>query len=148
MDRSIYLYTYKLNISQGRPSMKWLWRCKWLYVAYEDREKERFMHIVSELERKEYPFVKLMIKTRIKGLLVVKVLKIRDLLSFWLPNHLYDAIISLSRLDSLEAVGMWNVEELEPNRELLALYSVGKHSTIKTGLLGLKSKYEALIKEL
>jgi hypothetical protein len=143
---SIYIYIYKLNITQGRPAMKWLWRCKWFYVAFDEREKDKFLYVVSELERKDYPFVKLRHKTRIKGLLVVKLLKVRDFLSFWVPNSLYDAIISRVRLDSLESSGLWNVEEWEGIPELVALYEVGKGSTINSGISEIKAKYEELVR--
>jgi hypothetical protein len=144
--RSIYLYTYKWNITQGRPSMKWLWRCKWFYVAYDERNNERFQYVMSELERKEFPFVKLRYKMRIRGLLVVKLVKVRDFLNFWVPDALYDAILSNKRLDSLEVSGMWNVEELEGVPEVIALYEVGRVSTIKSGVLEIKARYEDLIK--
>jgi len=104
------------------------------------------MYVLSELERKDFPFVKLMHKTRIKGVLVVKLLKVRDLLSLWVPDLLYDAIISLSRLDSLEAGGMWNVEEYSNYPELLALYEVGKKATIKAGIKDIRARYEELIR--
>ncbi|MFZ8825749.1 MAG: hypothetical protein ACO2OT_02775 [Candidatus Caldipriscus sp.] len=144
--RSIYLYIYKWNITQGRPSMKWLWRCKWFYVAYDERERDKFMYVMSELERKEFPFVKLRQKMKIRGLLVVKLLKVRDFLNFWVPNALYDAILSDKRLDSLEVSGMWNVEVWEGIPELIALYEVGKGSTIRTGITELKSRYEELVR--
>jgi hypothetical protein len=145
MSRNLYIYVYKWNITQGRPSMGWLWKCKWFYVAYDEREKERFMRVVSELERRELPFVKLMFKaTRIKGLLVIKVLKLRDFLSFWLPDYLYDAIITVKRLSSLDESGLWNVEEWPANPELLALYEVGKGTTIRTKLSEIRTRYEEL----
>jgi hypothetical protein len=146
MDGKIYIYIYKLDISQGRPAMRWLWRCKWLYVAYDERDEDKFLYVMSELERKDFPFVKLVFKTRIKGLLVLKVLKVRDFLSFWVPNSLYDAIISLKRLDSLEVSGMWNVEVLDSFPELLALYEVGRGSTVKSGVSEVKAKYEELVR--
>lgn len=145
---NIYIYIYKWNIAQGRPSMRWLWRCKWLYVAYDERDKERFLYVMSELERKEFPFVKLRHKMRVKGLLVVKLVKVRDLLSFWVPNSLYDAIISRERLDSLEESGMWNVEVWEGIPELVALYEVGKVSTINTGVSEIKTRYEELLRRM
>jgi hypothetical protein len=117
-----------------------------LYVAYDEQEKEKFWYILSELERKEFPFVKLKHKVRIKGLLVVKLLKVRDFLSFWVPNSLYDAIISRERLDSLEGSGMWNVEEWEGIPELVALYEVGRVSTINTGVSEIKMRYEEIIR--
>jgi hypothetical protein len=126
--------------------MKWLWRCKWLYVAYDERDKERFQYVMSELERKEFPFVKLRHKMRIRGLLVVKLVKMRDFLNFWVPDALYDAILSNKRLDSLEVSGMWNVEELEGIPELVALYEVGRVSTIKSGVSDVKARYEDLIR--
>jgi hypothetical protein len=144
--RNIYIYIYKWNISQGRPSMKWLWRCKWFYV--DERDKERFLYVMSELERKEFPFVKLRYKMRVKGLLVVKLLKVRDFLSFWVPNSLYDAIISMERLDSLEGSGMWNVEEWEGIPELVALYEVGKVSTINTRVSEIKARYEEFVRRM
>jgi hypothetical protein len=126
--------------------MKWLWRCKWFYVAYEERDKERFQYVMSELERKEFPFVKLRYKTRIRGFLVVKLVKVRDFLNFWVPDALYDAILSDKHLDSLEISGMWNVEELEGIPELVALYEVGRVSTIKSGISDVKARYEDLIR--
>jgi hypothetical protein len=140
----LYLYTYKLNIVQGRPSMRWLWKCKWFYVAYDERLQDKLNYVISELERKEYPFVKLGIKTRIRGLIVVKQLKTRDFLSFWVPNALYDAILSKTRLNGLEAMGLWNIEELEADPELEALYAVGKNTTIKSRITELKKGYEDL----
>jgi hypothetical protein len=126
--------------------MRWLWRCKWFYVAYDEQDKEKFMYVMSELERKEFPFVKLRHKMRIKGLLVVKLLKVRDFLSFWVPNSLYDAIISRERLESLEVDGVWNVEVLEGTPELMALYEVGRVSTINSGVSKVKARYEELIR--
>jgi hypothetical protein len=126
--------------------MRWLWRCKWFYVAYDEQDKEKFMYVMSELERKEFPFVKLRHKMRIKGLLVVKLLKVRDFLSFWVPNSLYDVIISRERLESLEVEGLWNVEVLEGTSELVALYEVGRVSTINSRVSEVKARYEELIR--
>jgi hypothetical protein len=116
-------------------------------VAYDERDKEKFMYVMSELERKGFPFVKLRFKMRIKGLLVVKLLKVRDFLSFWVPNSLYDAIIDRERLESLEMDGLWNVEVLEGTPELVALYEVGKVSTINSGVSEVKARYEELIRK-
>jgi hypothetical protein len=83
---------------------------------------------------------------RIKGLLVVKLLKVRDFLSFWVPNSLYDVIISRERLESLEVEGLWNVEVLEGTSELVALYEVGRVSTINSRVSEVKARYEELIR--
>lgn len=124
--------------------MRWLWKCKWFYVAYDESLRDRLNYVISELERKEYPFVKLSIKTRIRGLIVVKQLKTRDFLSFWVPTVVYDAILSKTRLNGLEAMGLWNIEELEAEPELEALYVVGKNTTIKSRIAKLRNDYENL----
>jgi hypothetical protein len=114
-------------------------------VAYDERDKDRFLYVMAELERKEFPFVKLRHKMRVKGLLVVKLVKVRDLLSFWVPNSVYDAVISVERLDSLEESGMWNVEVWEGIPELMALYEVGRVSTINTGVSEIKTRWKDLL---
>lgn len=141
----LYVYTYKLSYTRGRPNWAWVRKSKWMFLKWED--SERFKAILSKLERWDIPMVAVGREHRIRGYLILKVDDVRELLSLVSADLLYDAYISPERVRSLEELG-WDVEVLEASPKLLALWRVGLETVVTSKISEVRKKFRGLLEAL
>jgi hypothetical protein len=104
----LYLYMFKHNILEARPTEKWLRRCRW-YAIKEDKS-ERFKAFLSYLESVFYPRIDLTFKGE-RYFVIVKAGGIREHYVLICPDIVYDVIIFLVGVNTKASSKISEVKE-------------------------------------
>lgn len=137
----LYLYMFKYNILEARPSEKWLRRCRW-YAIKEERSG-RFKSFLNYLESVQYPVIDLTFKGD-RYLVIIKAGGIRERYVLICPDIVYDVIISPERIESLEQSGNWRYDKFRFGALGYAVYLTGVNTKASSKISEVKEKFRQL----
>jgi len=133
------VYIYKLKVSEGRPSGRWLPKCRWLFIRPEN--SSRFQNALSLLERYECPMVEFE-----GGYLFLKISPVRELLTMMVPDLLHDVIISPEKIESLKG-DLWTSGKWRFRSKGIALWRLGLITKAEDKLKGVRDKFRSIYEE-
>jgi len=133
------VYIYRLKVSEGRPSGRWLPRCRWLFIRPEN--SARFQNALSLLERYECPMIEFE-----GGYLFLKISPVRELLTMTVPDLLHDAIISPEKIESLKG-DLWTSGKWRFRSKAIALWRLGLITKAEDKVKAVRDKFRAIYEE-
>jgi hypothetical protein len=141
----LFLYMFKHNILEARPTEKWLRRCRW-YAIKEDKS-ERFKAFLSYLESVFYPRIDLTFKGE-RYFVIVKAGGIREHYVLICPDIVYDVIISPERIESLEQSGNWRYDKFKFGAVGYAIFLVGVNTKASSKISEVKEKFNQIYEKV
>ena len=138
--KELLVYIYKLPISEGRPSLRWVQTGRWFYLRRES--SLRFRNAIGYLNRVECPMTEYE-----KGYLVLKISPVKEKLIVMVPDLIFDAIITPTKIEGIWEQ-LWTVSAVKPDENLLALWQIGKNTKSTQNLKEVKELYKKLLEEL
>jgi len=138
--KELMVYIYKLPISEGRPSLRWVQTGRWFYLRRES--SLRFRNAIGYLNRVECPMTEYE-----KGYLLLKISPVKEKLIVMVPDLIFDAIITPTKIEGIWEQ-LWTVSSEKPDNELLALWQIGKNTKSTQNLKEVKELYKRLLEEL
>jgi hypothetical protein len=137
----LYVYIFKLRILDGRPSMRWLPKCRWYLLRTEP--SYRFKSVLSMLESYGVPRVEL----EERRYLLIKSETVKEILTVMAPDLVHDVIITPEKIKSLDD-DYWTVEKFKFGVKGIALWQTGLQTKSTSKLTEVKQKFEAIYKAL
>jgi hypothetical protein len=137
--REFYVYIYKLNVAEGRPSGRWLPKCRWLFIRPENTP--RFQNALSLLERYECPMIEFE-----GGYLFLKISPVRELLTMTVPDLLHDVIISPEKIESLKG-DLWISGRWKFRSKAISLWRLGLITKAEDKVKAIRDKFRAIYEE-
>jgi hypothetical protein len=138
--KELMVYIYKLPVSEGRPSLRWVQTGRWYYLRRES--SLRFRNAIGYLNRVECPMTEYE-----KGYLVLKISPVKEKLIVMVPDLIYDAIITPTKIEGIWEQ-LWTISTEKPDEKLLALWLIGRQSKSTQNLKNVKELYKKLLEEL
>jgi len=138
--KELMVYIYKLPISEGRPSLRWVQTGRWFYLRRES--SLRFRNAIGYLNRVECPMTEYE-----KGYLLLKISPVKEKLIVMVPDLIFDAIITPTKIEGIWEQ-LWTVSAVKPDENLLALWQIGKNTKSTQNLKEVKELYKKLLEEL
>jgi hypothetical protein len=133
------VYICKLKVSEGRPSGRWLPKCRWLFIRREN--SPRFQNALSLLERYECPMVDFE-----EGYLFLKISPVRELLTMTVPDLLHDVIISSEKIESLKG-DLWIGGKWKFRSKGISLWRLGLITKAEDKVKAVRDKFRAIYEE-
>ena len=136
------LYTYKLNILDGKPPRRWLIKARWYLLRTEN--SPRFKSVLSIIETYQVPTIVL----NHKRLLIVKCEVVNEFLARMAPDLMHDAILTPEDKKALELNEYWEAEKVKLDKKGVALWKLGLQTKASEKVRVVRERFKAILEEI